>query len=243
MSTTTSGTSAVFQQGEAIPLDTADHSGAVYSLAGAHSFWGKSSVVTIPAGNSLDMDETTIVMAFTADGVRFTGDGNHLSIFIHKGVLKARMQDGDNSVTLRYDGINASEEYHVAVTFGNGTGQLIVNGETVDSAETGLTWMDSAEHTQIGALGWTSKTGDDTFGNVLRGEIRDVAIYDSILDAETIEAIANEGPLPEPQPEPEPQPPEPEPEPEPQPEPEPEPQPQPQPQPEPEPQPDNPSGA
>jgi hypothetical protein len=188
---------------------------------------GGEGVVNMPGEDLLQLQETTIVFSFKADKVSgrqglfsrdasgFAGDGNHLSIFIQNGVLTTRMQDGDSEIRLTgAQKVTADTEYHVAVTFGDGFGTMMVNGEIVAVGGSDLTWATSPEAIQIGALGWNSKTGADGYSLPFNGEISDVAIYDKILDTDQVTTLMNaESPV-APQPEPESQP-EPEPEPEP----------------------------
>jgi hypothetical protein len=104
----------------------------------------------------------------------------------------------------------------VALSFGDGTGTLYVDGQEVGSTQTGLDWETSPEHIQIGALGWGSVSGKASYTTEFNGEISDVVIYDSILDAGDMTALTDGTPIttgtpvadpaPEPQPEPTPAP-------------------------------------
>ena len=190
--------------------------------------------MNIDGDGFLQLEAATICFAFTADGVRgtqglfsrdasgYSGDGNHLSMYIKDGKLTVRLQNDNKDEYLSFGGIKAGQEYAVGLTFDGTTAQLIVDGSVVDTAQTGMTWATSPEDIQIGALGWRSKSGDDQITKLFDGEIRDVAIFDSVLTTDEMHALgetsagaAEPEPAPEPEPTPEPTPaPEPEPEPE-----------------------------
>jgi len=174
----------------------------VYELSGKTAFDARDSVINLPGDDFLQLEETTITLAFTADNLdtrqgllsrdaaNYSGDGNHLSIYIEGDALKVRMQDGEKDLVLTHKGVQPGTEYHVGVSFGDGEGRLLVNGEVADSGQTDLTWATSPEHIQIGALGWGSQTGTGSYKHVLDGEIRDLAIYDKILSEADVAAVA-----------------------------------------------------
>jgi uncharacterized beta-barrel protein YwiB (DUF1934 family) len=150
-------------------------------------------VLVLPDDDSLDIATGTIAFGFTAhqtrtlqglysrDAINHSGDGNHLSIYIQKGSLIARVQHDGGEVQLRYDGLSAETETHVAFTFDGETVKLFVDGAQADSAASGFTQATSPEQTQFGALGWMSTSGDDRFDNIFNGIISDAAIYDAAI--------------------------------------------------------------
>ena len=177
----------------------------VFDLAGPRQFSGSSAdVINLSHDAVFETDAATIAFSFTADSVSgkrgliskdardYSGDGNHLSIYIDKGVLKARFQDGQSSSTLTFGGLKAGQEYEVAATFGPDGIKLYVDGELVGS-NSGLimSWTGNQEYLQVGGLGWASRTGDDAFRYAFDGEMADVQIYDQVLDASEIEVLAS----------------------------------------------------
>ncbi|MGF1469639.1 MAG: LamG-like jellyroll fold domain-containing protein, partial [Sandaracinaceae bacterium] len=241
-------------------------------LPGTLAVGGRSDVVVVPAGDAIDLDSATLALSFTSvdtegtqgilsrDASGYSGNGHHLSLYLRHDTLYARLQDGDGQTALRYEGIEAGRSYDIVLSFGDGMAELHVDGRLADTGATDLTWKDNPAPMQIGALGWSAKTGTEKFNNVFEGEISGLQIHEGVMtpaelaaageappaappgapvvDAPVIEepeAPVVEDPVAEiPEPAPEPQP---EPEPEPAPAPEPEPAPAPEPEPEPEPQP------
>ena len=196
----------------------------IYANAGM-ALRDDSDVVIVDAAD-LDMARTTVALSFnmeTTDGthglvsrdaIRDTGNGEHLSVYVRNGKLIARLQNDDGELRMVYNGVEEGKDYDFALTFGNGTAQLFVDGEMVQDGRSSLTWKDSPEQLQIGALGWRSKTGEDTFDDVFDGEISNVQIFSTILSADEVAALSDTttasgsttpAPVtPEPEPEPEP---------------------------------------
>ena len=176
----------------------------VLDLSGPHQFSGGSGdVINLPHDATYETSEATIAFSFAADSVSgkqgllskdargYSGDGNHVSIYIHKGVLKARFQDGQSDTTLVYGGLKSGQEYEVAATFGPSGVQLYVDGELVGSNSGHVTsWSGNHEYLQIGALGWASRTEDDSYRLPFAGEISDIQIYNEVLDETQIDVLA-----------------------------------------------------
>jgi len=221
MSTTFFGARAIFQQADKIGIN------------GEHG-----RALSLPDTDVLDIAEGTIAFDFrttTLDGIQglysrdavfMSGDGNHMSIFLVDSTLFARMESDLTTSILRFDGIQAGTDTHVALNFDGSLVKLFVDGRSVDESASSYTQATSPEYTQFGALGWHSATGAEEAGNpsgaahhsdVLNGEMSNIAIYDAALGDDAIAALASgilEEPelLPEPAPEPAPAP-EPEPDP------------------------------
>ena len=106
-------------------MDTATVNVEVSSLPdhGARSFTARitsaaisGDVINLAHDDAFEVDQATIAFSFTADSVGgkqgliskdargYSGDGNHVSVYIHKGVLKARFQDGQSDTTLKFGG-------------------------------------------------------------------------------------------------------------------------------------------
>ena len=178
-----------------------------FDLPGIQTFDGSSGdVINLPPPASLNIAEATIAFSFTADDVAarqglftkdasgFTGDGNHLAIYIENGTLTARFQDGSSSTFLTLGGLTPGQEYEVAATFGATGIQLYVDGVLVGSdAGHIMSWTGNQEYLQIGGLGWGSQAGQSTFTNPFAGEIADVQVFDEVLDASQIAELASSG--------------------------------------------------
>ena len=179
----------------------------VFTIVDTLDIRGNSDVINLSADDMPTLSQGTIMLSFDAESVdgrigvmsrdarSFSGDGNHVSIYIEDGCLKVRLQDGSSEVTLVCQGIDANQAYHMAVTFDGSEAKLVLDGTEMDSASTSMTWETSPEFTQIGALGWTSRTGDDKFTNAFEGQIGDVRIYDEALSTDAI-ADLSDGTLP-----------------------------------------------
>jgi hypothetical protein len=93
------------------------------------------------------MEETTLAFTFNLDHVNgmqglfsrdarsYDGDGKHLSIYVQNGTLTVRMQDGESQRFLYANGITAGQDHHLALSFGDGTGTLYVDGQEVGNAD------------------------------------------------------------------------------------------------------------
>ena len=176
----------------------------VLDLAGPHQFSGSSGdVINLPHDAVYETSDATIAFSFNAESVSgkqglvskdargYSGDGNHVSIYIDKGVLKARFQDGQSDTTLVYGGLQSGRDYEIAATFGSNGVQLYVNGELVGSNSGHvMSWSANHEYLQIGALGWSSRSEDGSFRLPFTGEISDIQIYNEVLDEAQIQVLA-----------------------------------------------------
>ena len=181
---------------------------AAFELSETLSIKNSGDVVSLRGEDLLQISEGTISFSFTAEEVEgrlgllsrdakyFYGDGNHLSIFIEDGSLKARLQDGEQQIILTSEGISAGTEYHVALTFDGEAARISVDGALQDEGATNMTWETSDEFVQIGALGWLSKAGADGYVLPFEGEISDVAIFDQALSQADIAILAGVVPPP-----------------------------------------------
>ena len=181
--------------------------GPIYAASGSISIANADDVVTLPDDDTLDTDAATIAFGFTAEATKKTqglfsrdamntrGDGNHLTVYLSGHEVHARFQTKEGEVTLSSDKIEAGEAYRVAVTFGDGTVSLWLDGEEVESAPLDLTWETSPEAAQIGAPGWLSDTGEDDFDarRLFKGEITDFAIYGDVLSTAQIASLPADG--------------------------------------------------
>ena len=182
----------------------------IYSLAGSRDIGENSNVVNIDGDGFAQVHSATIALSFNADWVsgrsgllsrdaaEMSGDGNHLSLYIHNGILNAILQDGDSKTILSHGGIQAGQDYHVALSFGDGEARLAVDGAVVDSGQTDISWATSNEFMQIGALGWRSDSGDGDFSNVFHGSIADVAVYDGAMNDNQLVGLTSGDFTPEP---------------------------------------------
>ncbi|MCG7522417.1 LamG domain-containing protein [Ruegeria sp. Ofav3-42] len=185
--------------------------GTAFSMLGTQEFSGsKSDVVEIAHTNDLALDTGTISLSFNADTVSgryglltkdasyYAGGGNHLAVYIDKGSLVVRFQDGSGDEIVRIPGINANQDYDLQLTFGDNEVGVWLNGQQVHTAEFSMTLADNVEHLQIGGLGWGSASGSAGFSNAFDGTISDVVIVEGKWSPEQMqELIYGSQPLPE----------------------------------------------
>ena len=178
----------------------------VFELSGLQTYGGTSGdVVNLPHDTNLEIAEATIAFSFVANDVTprqglvtkdasgFVGGGNHLAIYVDKGDLNARFQDGSTSSVLSQNGLVDGREYEVAATFGADGVQLYVDGVLVgaDSSHI-MSWETNQEYLQIGGLGWGSQAGQSDYTNPLAGQIADVQIFDQVLEQDDLLTLASE---------------------------------------------------
>ncbi|MEO1505529.1 MAG: Ig-like domain-containing protein, partial [Pseudomonadota bacterium] len=128
---------------------------------------------------------------FTKDASGFAGGGNHLAVYLDGSTLKARFQDGANSVTLEQSGIQTGVEYDIAVVFSAAGAQLYVDSVSVGSDPIVMDWTQNVEAIQWGALGWGSASGAFGYKNRdnFTGTISDKRVFDTALSAPQVAEI------------------------------------------------------
>ena len=175
----------------------------------ALDFDGADDYVEIPHSDDFLLDNGTVQFWFNADDTsghqglvskdsQDFDTGGHLHVYLDGNQVMARIQSTDASYTISSGAINANEWNHVAVTFGDGGFKIFVNGQLADSdAYTGGLGATSGgdgnhEPLVIGANSWRT---DDLSTNGLEGffdgSMDAVAIHDTALDADAIQASYN----------------------------------------------------
>jgi Concanavalin A-like lectin/glucanases superfamily len=166
------------------------------------SFNGKNQKVVIDHDASLELDEGTVVLTFTADKLTGTqglfskdsfgfDDGGGLSVWHKKGQVLARLESESKSYLLQSEkgAVTAGEVSHVAVSFGDEGFRLYVGGKLVDQSGYTGGIADNSEPIVIGAD--ARKSGDgtaDKLSSFFDGTIHDVAIYGDQLAHDEIAA-------------------------------------------------------
>lgn len=145
------------------------------------------------------------VTADSADGVQglFSKDatyfatGGHLTVWIYRGQIRARLQSEDASYNLYGGTVVAGQPTDVAVTFGDEGFKLYVDGDLVaENVYTGGL-QGNYEPIVVGASEWaSSEKSADTLSHPFRGELSDMALYGEALSAEQIQMVADGVPLP-----------------------------------------------
>ena len=126
-----------------------------------------------------------------AKDASFFGNGGHTTIYLDGSTLIVRFQDTSTSAELSFGGIASGEEYEIAATFGPDGVELWVDGNLVDSDALPVSWEGNQEWVQWGGRGWGSSSGAAGFDAPFNGTIADKQIYDAVLNASQIAALAN----------------------------------------------------
>lgn len=172
-----------------------DPENVVFKLDGPIEVETATDVINVGHSEGFETDEGTIAFTFNADTVDermgivskdasgYTGGGNHFAAYVSEdGDLVVRFQDGEKSKELVFEDIEADTDYDVVVTFGDGNVSLNVNGEQVGTEAFDMNWEFNQEYLQVGANGWASETGKDSFSEIFDGTISDVVVLDEVVD-------------------------------------------------------------
>lgn len=162
----------------------------VFRVNGDHQInGGASSVKSYAHRTAYEVSDATITFSFNADRVdgtqglvskdsqQYSGGGNHVSVYIWRGDLIARVQSANDERFLRFDDLRANRDYDVRLDLGPDGVALYIDGELIvedDTISVDLSAND--QYLQLGALGWSSAAGSDDFANIFRGTISDFAL-------------------------------------------------------------------
>lgn len=150
-----------------------------------------------PHSDQLELEEGTVSLRFTADDVSgqhalFSKDasgtevGGHLTAFVVNDRLKVRLQSTNESVWLETaaGSIEAGQEYHLAVTFGEDGFWIYLDGVMADwNTEFTQTLETNNEDLAIGASIWGRSDQNPDWANAFfDGTISDFQIYDTQFD-------------------------------------------------------------
>jgi len=176
----------------------------IYSVDGITNFDGNSSsVINVAPTPTLEITEGTIAFSFIDDdtGVRqglvtkdasdFVGGGHHFASYVVGDKLRLRFQDEDSSARFVFANLQDGQEYEVAAVFDENGIKFYVDGALIDQSSLVMDWTNNQQYMQIGGLGWVSGDGAPNFLNAFSGQIADVEIYDTALDAADIQILAD----------------------------------------------------
>ncbi|MEM7507241.1 MAG: G8 domain-containing protein [Pseudomonadota bacterium] len=162
----------------------------VFRVNGDHQFnGGAASVKNYNHRAAYEVSDTSITFSFNADRVdgtqglvskdsqQYSGGGNHVSVYIWRGDLIARVQSADDERFLRFDNLVANRDYAVRLDLGPDGVALYVNGALIVEDDTiGVDLSANEQNLQLGALGWSSADGAGDFSSIFRGTISDFAL-------------------------------------------------------------------
>jgi hypothetical protein len=159
---------------------------------------GKGQKVVLKHDASLELDEGSVVIDFTASKVAGEqtllskdsngfDDGGHLTIRLVNGQVIARLQSAKASYELSSarKAVDVGDAHQVAVSFGDDGFRLFLDGKEVDRSNYKGGIGNNKEPLVVGANAWKSSDGGaDHLYEFFKGSIAEVAIYDQQLDAD-----------------------------------------------------------
>jgi hypothetical protein len=157
------------------------------------------SYVTVAHQDSMAIDEGSISLSFNADVTGWkrglvskdsTGSGDAISAWIEDGTLIVRFQDGENTATVSYDGIEANKDYDLLISFDEETAKVWLDDTLVGEVAMDVDLSENSDDLLIGAFNGKSSNGTtDNRMYYFDGTISEVTIYDSALTPEELAAL------------------------------------------------------
>lgn len=147
----------------------------------------------------LAITEGTVTLDFNADTVSWrrallskdaVGTDHGLSAWISNGSLKVAFEDGSQIATVTKAGLKAHTDYELQITFGDGKGQVWLDGTLVGEVATGMDWAQNDETLVLGADNSRSKAGTtSSLSSAFDGTLSGFAVYDQALTPAQVEAL------------------------------------------------------
>ena len=173
--------------------------------AGAGDFDGKNDRIEIPHPADMELSSGSITVWFNSDDVDdkqslFSKDsssfdnGGHLTAFVDDGMVKIRLQSGDDSYWV--DGGSLTDNSWSQITFNWGPGgmELYVDGQLVDTNTYTGGIENNTEPLVIGANSWSSDDGEaNHLKDYFDGQIDEFSIMSEPLSATEVSSLYNTG--------------------------------------------------
>ncbi|MCH7550574.1 MAG: LamG domain-containing protein, partial [Proteobacteria bacterium] len=173
--------------------------------AGAGDFDGKNDRIEIPHSADMELSSGSITVWFNSDDVDdkqslFSKDssgfdnGGHLTAFVDDGMVKIRLQSGDDSYWV--DGGSLTDNSWSQITFNWGPGgmELYVDGQLVDTNTYTGGIENNTEPLVIGANSWSSDDGEaNHLKDYFDGQIDEFSIMSEPLSAAEVASLYNTG--------------------------------------------------
>ncbi|MEL6919567.1 MAG: right-handed parallel beta-helix repeat-containing protein [Pseudomonadota bacterium] len=180
---------------------------AIFQLPGDVKLAGPDDVLEFAHTPNLEVDAATIALTFNADMVSGRqgliskdasgyGEGGHFTAFIQNGTLIVRVQDETRAGSFEIDGIVASVDYDLQVSFGDGQVTAMLDGRVFGQDAFDMSWENNTEFLQIGANGWASGAGDSGFRHAFDGTISDVVIFEGVKSYDDVQWLQGHAPAP-----------------------------------------------
>ncbi|MEM9197491.1 MAG: LamG domain-containing protein [Pseudomonadota bacterium] len=188
---------------EPTPVETPPATGTLaFALSGDTEISDRSDVREVAHTEAMEMTSGRLELAFNADTVSgkrgllskdaygYGADGNHISVWIQNGVLNFRVQDEDETITIKKAGIRPDRDYELSASFDEDEIFVYLDGVRIGNEAIGLDLTENQEMLQVGALGWASAPGEDGFQAVFDGTISDVRLVSESGPAPTGSAVS-----------------------------------------------------
>ena len=179
---------------------------AVFAVPGDLDFSAANGHFETAHVDELELADGTIELTFAADKVwgRNTlfskdaygnGDGGHVTVFVNDGRVEARLQSETETVWIKTDtdSVQAGEDYHLALTFGDDGMRLYLNGQLEAwRADFSQGLQGNTETLLIGANSWGRASWDPDYAtDVFTGTISNFTVYNQQYDEAGVAALAN----------------------------------------------------
>ncbi|MDA1091222.1 MAG: LamG domain-containing protein, partial [Proteobacteria bacterium] len=172
---------------------------------GTGDFDGRNDHIEVDHSSGMELSSGSITVWFNSDDVNdkqglFSkdssgyDDGGHLTAFVDDGVVKIRLQSGEDSYWVEGGSLTDNSWSQVTFNWGENGMELYVDGQLVDSDPYTGGIENNDEPLVIGANSWSS---DDGEANHLRdyfdGQIDEFSMMSQPLSAAEIQTLYNSG--------------------------------------------------
>ena len=151
----------------------------------------------------MEIDQGTILVDFSADtlGWRrglvskdFAGTDNGFSAWLEGGKLHVKFEDDDSAVTVTSQVLKARQDYSLQVGFGEGKGQVWLDGQLVGEVETDMDWSRNTAELTIGAENSQSALGSSAkMRYAFDGDFHAIQIYDQAMTPQELRTWLDDG--------------------------------------------------
>lgn len=174
---------------------------AIYE-AGEISFSRLSDRMVFDAAD-LALDEATVILNFNSNLTSWykgllaknsAGLDNGFDIYIYNGKLDIRFEDNDGTKTLSAP-VSRLTDYELMVSFGDGKAEAWLDGKSIGSVETDMTWEQSSDNLVLGALNTNAKPGTlSGLANPFNGDINGFLVLNEGMTAAEAAAYVDANP-------------------------------------------------
>ncbi|MEM6470987.1 MAG: LamG-like jellyroll fold domain-containing protein, partial [Planctomycetota bacterium] len=180
--------------------------GAIFSVGQSVDFNGeKSDHIQIPHDEDFELAEGTYALTFRVEDTRGRQtllskdhrgyqEGGHLTAWVNGDRVEARYQSDSKSETVRSGrgAVDAGEEHHLAISFGDDGLRLYLDGQLVDSEDDFDQGMQLNTNSLVLGASTVRRDGDrSNLRDAFEGTILSFELYGSQLNDDSISDLAN----------------------------------------------------